>query len=45
MPGSSLQLIVIPGNHSSLMEDNENKTALAQALNRALVISCDEEIP
>nr|WP_242688519.1 hypothetical protein [Photorhabdus tasmaniensis] len=29
MPDSSLQLIAIPGNHSSFMEDNENRIALA----------------
>ncbi|MCA6221756.1 non-ribosomal peptide synthetase, partial [Photorhabdus antumapuensis] len=43
MSDTSLELIAIPGNHFSLLEDDENKTVLAQALNRALVISCDEE--
>nr|WP_081348047.1 non-ribosomal peptide synthetase [Photorhabdus luminescens] len=43
MSDTSLELIAIPGDHFSLLEDDENKTALAQALNRALVISCDEE--
>ncbi|OCA53123.1 Tyrocidine synthase 3 [Photorhabdus namnaonensis] len=40
---TSLELIAIPGNHFSLLEDDENKIVLAQALNRALAISCDEE--
>ncbi|WP_387465803.1 amino acid adenylation domain-containing protein [Photorhabdus sp. RM323S] len=40
---SSLQLIAVPGNHFSLLEDNENKTVLAQALNRALTMHCDGE--
>ncbi len=43
MPDASLELIAIPGNHFSLLEDDENKTALAQAVNRMLAISCDEE--
>ncbi|WP_387467996.1 hypothetical protein [Photorhabdus sp. RM323S] len=34
-----LDLIVIPGDHFSLLADDENKTALFQALNMALVIS------
>ncbi|WP_118987562.1 non-ribosomal peptide synthetase [Photorhabdus sp. CRCIA-P01] len=43
MPDTSLKLIAIPGNHFSLLEDNENKTALAQVLNRALTINYDKE--
>ncbi|WP_387468079.1 hypothetical protein [Photorhabdus sp. RM323S] len=44
MPDFSLRLIVIPGNHFSLLEENENKAALAQVLNRALAIHCDGEV-
>uniref|UniRef100_UPI0036DB9B73 non-ribosomal peptide synthetase n=1 Tax=Photorhabdus sp. RM322S TaxID=3342825 RepID=UPI0036DB9B73 len=44
MPDTSLKLIAIPGNHFSLLEDNENKAALAQALNMALAISGDGEV-
>nr|WP_324251528.1 non-ribosomal peptide synthase/polyketide synthase [Photorhabdus thracensis] len=43
IPDTLLQLIAIPGNHFSVLEDNEHKTALAQALNRALAISCNGE--
>ncbi len=43
IPDASLQLIAIPGNHFSVLEDNEHKTALAQALNRVLAISCHGE--
>ncbi|OHV53272.1 non-ribosomal peptide synthetase [Photorhabdus temperata] len=43
IPDALLQLIGIPGNHFSVLEDNEHKTALAQALNRALAISCNGE--
>ncbi|KER04351.1 photoditritide non-ribosomal peptide synthetase [Photorhabdus temperata] len=43
MPDSLLQLIAVPGNHTSLMENKEHRIALAQALNSALAISCDEE--
>ncbi|TDB44205.1 thioesterase domain-containing protein, partial [Photorhabdus luminescens] len=44
MPDTSLELIAIPGNHFSLLEDHENKTALAQALNRVLAISFEREM-
>ncbi|WP_207631941.1 hypothetical protein [Photorhabdus sp. RW14-46] len=44
MPDTSLELIAIPGNHFSLLEDNENKTALAQALNRVLAISFERAV-
>ncbi|NDL00647.1 non-ribosomal peptide synthetase [Photorhabdus bodei] len=43
MPDTSLRLIATPGNHFSLLEDNENKIALAQILNRALAINYDEK--
>ncbi|EQB98714.1 hypothetical protein LGZ99_19105 [Photorhabdus temperata] len=43
MPDSSLRLIVIPGNHFSLLAHNENKTVLAQALDRELAMHCDGE--
>ncbi|TDB56913.1 non-ribosomal peptide synthetase [Photorhabdus khanii] len=43
MPDALLQLIAVPGNHESLMENNEHRIALAQALNRALAMYCDEE--
>ncbi|WP_350307341.1 hypothetical protein [Photorhabdus viridis] len=43
MPDFLLRLIVIPGNHFSLLENNENKTVLAQALDRALAMHCDGE--
>ncbi|WP_445497289.1 amino acid adenylation domain-containing protein [Photorhabdus sp. SF281] len=43
MPDSLLQLIAVPGNHASLMENKEHRIALAQALNRALAMQCDEE--
>ncbi|WP_340617726.1 thioesterase domain-containing protein [Xenorhabdus entomophaga] len=36
MPASLLRLIAVPGNHSSLFEDKENRIVLAQVLNRAL---------
>uniref|UniRef100_UPI0036D7ADF7 thioesterase domain-containing protein n=1 Tax=Photorhabdus sp. RM323S TaxID=3342828 RepID=UPI0036D7ADF7 len=41
---TSLKLIAIPGNHFSLLEENENKAALAQAMNRVLAINCDREV-
>ncbi|CAE15498.1 unnamed protein product [Photorhabdus laumondii subsp. laumondii TTO1] len=44
MPNTYLELIAIPGNHFSLLEDNENKTALAQALNRVLAISFERAV-
>ncbi len=44
MPNTSLELIAMPGNHFSLLEDNENKTVLAQALNRVLAISFEKEV-
>ncbi|MGV8002878.1 non-ribosomal peptide synthase/polyketide synthase [Photorhabdus temperata subsp. temperata] len=44
IPDTSLQLIAIPGNHFSLLEDNEHKTVLIQALNRALAINCNGEM-
>ncbi|MCT8343371.1 amino acid adenylation domain-containing protein [Photorhabdus kleinii] len=40
---TSLKLIAIPGDHFSLLENNENKTVLAQALNMALATGCDKE--
>ncbi|MBD2786221.1 amino acid adenylation domain-containing protein [Xenorhabdus sp. DI] len=36
VPGSSLQLTPVPGDHFSLMEDGENKTILAKTLSMAL---------
>ncbi|WP_274533284.1 non-ribosomal peptide synthetase [Photorhabdus temperata] len=42
IPDTSLQLIAIPGNHFSMLEDNKHKTALAQVLNIALAMRCDE---
>ncbi|MDC9612612.1 amino acid adenylation domain-containing protein [Xenorhabdus khoisanae] len=36
MPASLLRLIAVPGDHSSLFEDKENRIVLAQVLNRAL---------
>uniref|UniRef100_UPI001BD6B553 thioesterase domain-containing protein n=1 Tax=Photorhabdus heterorhabditis TaxID=880156 RepID=UPI001BD6B553 len=36
MPDTLLRLIAVPGNHFSLLEDNENRIGLAQALNMAL---------
>ncbi len=39
MPDTSLELIAIPGSYFSLLENNENKTVLVQALNKALAIS------
>ncbi len=44
MPDLSLRLIAVPGNHFSLLEDNENRISLAQAINRALAISCGGEV-
>nr|WP_282183129.1 non-ribosomal peptide synthetase [Photorhabdus hindustanensis] len=44
VPNTSLELIAMPGNHFSLLEDNENKTVLAQALNRVLAISFEKEV-
>ncbi|KER01778.1 non-ribosomal peptide synthetase [Photorhabdus temperata] len=44
IPDSSLRLIAVPGNHFSLLEDNENRISLAQAINRALAISCGGEV-
>ncbi|WP_181573576.1 hypothetical protein [Photorhabdus laumondii] len=44
MPNTYLELIAIPGNHFSLLEDNENKTALAQALNRVLAMSFERAV-
>ncbi|WP_434524334.1 amino acid adenylation domain-containing protein [Photorhabdus asymbiotica] len=41
MPEASLRLIAVPGNHFSLLEESENRIALAQALNMALAIHCD----
>ncbi|MCC8384725.1 amino acid adenylation domain-containing protein [Photorhabdus laumondii subsp. laumondii] len=41
---TSLKLIAIPGDHFSLLEDNENKIALSQALNMALAISDEGEV-
>ncbi len=41
---TSLKLIAIPGDHFSLLEDDENKIALAQALNRALEIGFAKEV-
>ncbi|WP_350304365.1 amino acid adenylation domain-containing protein [Photorhabdus viridis] len=43
IPDSSLRLIAVPGNHFSLLENNENKIALARALNEALTMHCDGE--
>nr|WP_319925023.1 non-ribosomal peptide synthetase [Xenorhabdus sp. Reich] len=39
IPETSLQLIAIPGNHVSLMEDNEHRIVLAEALNNLLTTS------
>ncbi|MCT8343393.1 non-ribosomal peptide synthase/polyketide synthase [Photorhabdus kleinii] len=39
---TSLKLIAIPGDHFSLLENDENKIALVHALNMALVIDCDK---
>ncbi|AWK41012.1 hypothetical protein A4R40_05510 [Photorhabdus laumondii subsp. laumondii] len=39
MPDTLLQLIAIPGNHSSMMGENENKITLAEAMNRTLLTS------
>ncbi|KMJ45340.1 hypothetical protein AB204_09455 [Xenorhabdus khoisanae] len=36
MPASLLRLMAVPGDHSSLFEDKENRIVLAQVLNRAL---------
>ncbi|MBC8953654.1 non-ribosomal peptide synthase/polyketide synthase [Xenorhabdus sp. PB62.4] len=36
MPASLLRLIAVPGDHSSLFEDKENRIVLAQVLNMAL---------
>lgn len=36
MPASLIRLIAIPGNHSSLFEDKENRIVLSQALNTML---------
>ncbi|MBE8597834.1 non-ribosomal peptide synthase/polyketide synthase [Xenorhabdus sp. BG5] len=36
MPASLMRLIAIPGNHSSLFEEKENRIVLSQALNMAL---------
>uniref|UniRef100_UPI00055DF156 thioesterase domain-containing protein n=1 Tax=Photorhabdus australis TaxID=286156 RepID=UPI00055DF156 len=41
MPDTLLRLIAMPGNHFSLLEDNENRVVLAQALNMALASNCD----
>ncbi|WP_118987820.1 non-ribosomal peptide synthetase [Photorhabdus sp. CRCIA-P01] len=41
---TSLKLIAIPGDHFSLLENDENKMALAQALNMALAISDEGEV-
>ncbi len=41
---TSLKLIAIPGDHFSLLEDDENKIALVQALDMALVISYEGEV-
>ncbi|OCQ51248.1 Tyrocidine synthase 3 [Photorhabdus australis subsp. thailandensis] len=43
MPDTLLQLIAMPGNHFSLLEDNENRVVLAQALNMALASNCNGE--
>ncbi|KOY60399.1 gramicidin biosynthesis protein, partial [Photorhabdus heterorhabditis] len=44
MPDTLLRLIAVPGNHFSLLEDNENRIGLAQALNMALSIDSDGEV-
>ncbi|MEX0447230.1 amino acid adenylation domain-containing protein, partial [Xenorhabdus sp. SGI246] len=36
MPASLMRLIAIPGNHSSLFEEKENRIVLSQVLNTAL---------
>ncbi|MGV7960807.1 amino acid adenylation domain-containing protein [Photorhabdus tasmaniensis] len=43
MPDSLLQLIAVPGDHFSLLENKAHRIALAQALNKVLAIGCDEE--
>uniref|UniRef100_UPI0036DF44C7 non-ribosomal peptide synthetase n=1 Tax=Photorhabdus sp. RM322S TaxID=3342825 RepID=UPI0036DF44C7 len=43
MPDALLQLIAVSGNHFSMMESHEYKIALAEALNRTLLISRDTE--
>uniref|UniRef100_UPI0036D813DB non-ribosomal peptide synthetase n=1 Tax=Photorhabdus sp. RM323S TaxID=3342828 RepID=UPI0036D813DB len=43
MPSALLHLIAVSGNHFSLLEDNEHKIALAEALNRTLLISSGTE--
>lgn len=44
MPDTSLELIAIPGSYFSLLENNENKTVLAQVLNIAPAISSEGEV-
>ncbi|NDK93069.1 amino acid adenylation domain-containing protein, partial [Photorhabdus laumondii subsp. laumondii] len=44
LPDSSLRLIPISGNHFSLLENNEDKVALVQALNMALAVGWNEEV-
>ncbi|SCZ71251.1 hypothetical protein SAMN02982990_03684 [Photorhabdus luminescens] len=41
---TSLKLIAIPGDHFSLLENDENKIVLVQALDMALVISYEGEV-
>ncbi|PQQ33035.1 non-ribosomal peptide synthetase [Photorhabdus luminescens] len=44
LPDSSLRLIPISGNHFSLLENNEDRAVLVQALNMALAERGDEEV-
>ncbi|PHM74457.1 non-ribosomal peptide synthetase [Xenorhabdus kozodoii] len=44
VPDSSLQLMSVPGDHFSLMEESENKTILAKTLSMALATNCEAEV-
>ncbi len=44
LPDSSLRLIPISGNHFSMLENNEDRAVLVQALNMALAEGGDEEV-
>ncbi|NRN29776.1 non-ribosomal peptide synthetase, partial [Photorhabdus heterorhabditis] len=44
VPDALLHLIAIPGNHFSLLEDNENKVILVKALNMTLAINGNGEV-
>ncbi|WP_323858356.1 non-ribosomal peptide synthetase [Xenorhabdus doucetiae] len=43
MPDALLQLIAVSGNHFSMIENHKHKIALAEALNRKLLINSDIE--